>query len=558
LPFLAAAPAFAQDLEFIDLDSSETVIGGIHPVVSSTGRFVEFGAPNADGVYVRDRQLGLTERVDLSSGGAPANNSSFVGNDYGNAGAISSDGRFVLFESCASNLVSGDTNGGWDLFLRDRVQHTTVRVSLGDNGQQSAGNGGYPLAGTDVSDDWRYIVFSTKDSGLVGGDGNGAEDVFRFDRQTGKSTLVSVSTIGGTGNGYSLAPAMTSDGRYIAFISGASNLVAGDSNGAGDTIFVRDMTTGAMSVVNLTSSGAQGGIGTYENPGVSMSDDGRYVAFIGYPPYTAVDHPYSAVYVRDRQLGKTLLISDPDANNNIYHASLSGDGSRIAFDSTATNLTQGSYGGHDTYLCERATGITLRLSTDPNGYGSPAGEGCYPSLSRDGEFVVFWSNADTLLDNDPYPGYDAFLWKGCLTGIETYCTAKVNSQDCTPAILTSGTPQAGEASGFVISAENVINNKPGMFFYGLAGQQQAPFQNGYLCVRMPIVRLPLMSSGGNLPPDDCSGVYRLDFNTYMNSGADPRLVGGTSVDGQFWSRDPALGSPFPTGLTGGIHFVICN
>lgn len=134
-----------------------------------------------------------------------------------------------------------------------------------------------------------------------------------------------------------------------------------------------------------------------------------------------------------------------------------------------------------------------------------------------------------------------------------YCSAKPNSFGCVPAISSAGTPSASLLQPFRIKAKLVLNNESGLLFYG---QQPlgAPFQGGTRCVRPPIRRTGLHSSGGNPPPNDCSEQYSFDFNDYLRSGADPNLVAGIGVFAQYWSRDPA--HPHTTGLTDAVGFTI--
>lgn len=140
---------------------------------------------------------------------------------------------------------------------------------------------------------------------------------------------------------------------------------------------------------------------------------------------------------------------------------------------------------------------------------------------------------------------------GC-TG-QTYCTSKINSLGCTPAIAAAGAPSVSNPASFDISADMVLNNKAGILFYGF-GPNALPFQGGFLCVQPPTKRTPVQSSGGNPPPNDCSGTFSLDFNALIQSGTDPSLTAGTQVFSQYWSRDPA--SPSTTSLTGGLSFII--
>ncbi len=141
-------------------------------------------------------------------------------------------------------------------------------------------------------------------------------------------------------------------------------------------------------------------------------------------------------------------------------------------------------------------------------------------------------------------------------GWTSYCTAKLNSSGCSPSIHASGAPSASAGSGFAITAANVLNNKSGLFFYSSNGQQAAPFQGGTLCVKLPLKRTALQSSNGNPPPNDCSGSYSIDFNAYVASGVDPALVAGSTIDGQYWARDPGFSAPNNTSLSNALHVTL--
>jgi hypothetical protein len=142
-----------------------------------------------------------------------------------------------------------------------------------------------------------------------------------------------------------------------------------------------------------------------------------------------------------------------------------------------------------------------------------------------------------------------------------YCTAKTNSLGCVPTIGFTGFPSVGAGSGFVIKATNVINNKNGLLFYGVSGQATNPFQGGTLCVKSPIKRTPGTNSGGNLPPNDCSGVFSIDMNTFASGGlgGTPLLdltIPGTVVDCQWWGRDPGFPAPNNTTLSDGLEYTV--
>jgi hypothetical protein len=151
---------------------------------------------------------------------------------------------------------------------------------------------------------------------------------------------------------------------------------------------------------------------------------------------------------------------------------------------------------------------------------------------------------------------------GCAPPV-TYCTAKVNSLGCTPAMSFSGTPSAAALSGFTVKASNVRNNKNGLLFYGVTGQSSTPFQGGILCVNTPVRRTGATSSGGNpIPANDCSGVYSIDMNAFAHSAGPPTplpalIVAGTVVDCQWWGRDPGFPAPNNTTLSNGLEYTVC-
>jgi len=134
-----------------------------------------------------------------------------------------------------------------------------------------------------------------------------------------------------------------------------------------------------------------------------------------------------------------------------------------------------------------------------------------------------------------------------------YCTAKVNSLGCTPQIGYEGCPSASASNTFRIRCSNVITNKSGLLFYGY-GPAAAPFQGGFMCVQSPVRRTPIQSSGVHAPPDDCSGSFSFQMNSWIQSGIDPLLVPGATVCAQFWSRDPA--SPSTTSLSDALSFTV--
>ena len=218
---------------------------------------------------------GVTTRVSLASDGTQGDY------DSGYYSSISANGRYVAFESGASNLVSGDTNYNWDVFVQDRQSGLTTRVSVASDGVQ--GNGGAVYSS--ISADGRYVAFHSWATNLVSGDTDGWDDVFVHDRQSGQTERVSVASDGTQGNDNSYDPSISAGGRYVAFMSDASNLVNGDTNGWGD-VFVHDRE-GNVPVLTIDYPTGQ--------PGSYFTITGQYI-----PPNAT-----ASVYVNEVLVGTT-------------------------------------------------------------------------------------------------------------------------------------------------------------------------------------------------------------------------------------------------------------
>jgi Tol biopolymer transport system component len=254
--------------------------------------------------------------------------------------SISADGRYLAFHWLASNLVTGDTNGTRDVFVRDRTAGTTTRVSVRTGGTQANGHS----VSASLSADGRYVAFASAASNLVTGDTNGASDVFLRDRTGGTTTRISVRTGGTSGNSASYLPSISGNGRYVGFVSDASNLVTGDTNRASD-VFLRDRTAGTTTRVSVSSAGAQGNQMSYNPPAITY--DGRYVGFVSDASnlVTGDTNRASDVFLRDRTAGTTTRVSVTNAGGQSTNMSgtpaLSNDGRYVAFTSYASNLVGG-------------------------------------------------------------------------------------------------------------------------------------------------------------------------------------------------------------------------
>jgi Tol biopolymer transport system component len=398
--------AAAGDIWRVSVSSSEAQANSYSRSadISADGRYVVFrseasnlvaGDTNgAEDIFLRDQQAGETARISISSGGAQANDGSYFP-------AISADGRFVAFDSDATNLVGGDTNGVTDIFVRDRQTGLTSRVSVRSDGAQ----------GNDVSDsylsmsaDGRFIAFNSDATNLAAEDTNSASDIFVHDRQTGVTERISLDSAEAQANGGSFDPSMSADGRYVAFSSGATNLAAGDTNGRVD-IFVRDRLMGVTTRVSVNSNGVQVDRDARE---ASISGDGRFVAFSSDARNMLDEEAYGYphVYIHDRQTGATTLASiTPDGYQMVGWSTmpdLSSDGRYLAFEfeDRGDGIAFTSIHVHD-----RLTGLTTRVSGSG---GSEEDSSFGPVLSADGHFIAFASYNKRLVANDTNGVSDVF------------------------------------------------------------------------------------------------------------------------------------------------------
>ncbi|MBK7644373.1 MAG: PD40 domain-containing protein, partial [Planctomycetes bacterium] len=331
----------------------------------------------------------------------------------------------MAFRAEATNLVPGDTNGVADIFLRDRRHATTERVSVGPGGTQSNAQSMYPA----VSDDGRFIVFVSSASNLVLGDTNGVPDIFLRDRQAGSTQRVSVSSLGAQGNGASDLPSITPDGRFVAFMSAASNLVAGDLNGHAD-VFLRDRATGSTQRVSVASDGAEGDGDSYQP---ALSDDGRFVAFSSWATTLVPGDTNFAmdVFVRDMQLGTTERVSlgqtGAQGNSHSGFASITADGRWVSFSSEASNLLGGSItplGG--VFVRDRLTNTLEKVDT-PTGGGIQNGIPLTTSMTPDGRYIAFRSEASDLVPGDTNNSADIFIHDRHASGFTGICDPGTNN-----------------------------------------------------------------------------------------------------------------------------------
>ncbi|MGH9460221.1 MAG: TolB family protein, partial [Vicinamibacteria bacterium] len=407
-------------------------------------RFLETAGP-ADGVTTSWRPVTATamRRVSVDSSGNEG-----VGPQGSASPTISANGRFVAFQSRHTNLVPGDTNNTWDVFVHDRDVDadgvfdepggiSTTRVSVSSAGTE----GDFESRAPSISADGRFVAFSSVASNLVAGDTNGRFDVFVHDRDADgngtfdepggiATTRASVNSSGTQGNFSSDDPRISANGRFVCFRSDANNLVAVDTNLTQDT-FAHDrdadadgifdepggISTTRVSVPNLADQGTLGNQADGSSDCRGISGDGRLVALLSGATNLVQgdDSGFQDLFVHDRQTGATTRVSMPngglgtEANNHTFSGAMSADGGSVGFGSSASNLVVGDMNSsQDVFVHDLDTGMTTRVSVDRDG-NEGGSSSSFPSLSADGRFVAFESFAENLVSDDTNSTGDIFV-----------------------------------------------------------------------------------------------------------------------------------------------------
>lgn len=351
----------------------------------------------------RDNSSDKTTRASYSSSLAQGNSAAY-------SPVVSALGRHVAFLSDASNLVAGDTNNAADVFLRDRDALSTIRANVSTSGVEA---NGLPVSAPAVSQSGAIVAFDSTATNLVAGDANGAADVFVRDTVNNTTTRVSIATSGIEGNSDSFGPALSDDGRFVAFASNASNLVAGAS---GTQVYLRDRTNGTTTLVSRNTV-ANAGNGVSKGPAVS--GDGRFVAFTSTSTdlVAADTNAHTDVFVRDMLLGTTLRASVRTTglqgnDESPTTPGITSDGRYVVFTSLSSNLVSGDANGTwDVFVFDRTLLTTARASLGASGVegNGPSGWMARPSITSDGRYVAFGSRATNLVANDANNSDDAFV-----------------------------------------------------------------------------------------------------------------------------------------------------
>jgi Tol biopolymer transport system component len=432
------------------------------PVISADGRYVAFvsnahdlvspdpGGPGFQNVYRRDLLTNQTVLVSQTPAGQRGNGSS---SSFGGFGigvpnlSISADGRYVCFISSAPDLVTVDTKNQGAVFVRDVQQGVTHLVSVNQAGTAGGDRGaGYAV----MTPNGRFVAFLSGSTDLTPKVTPPGSQVFLRDLQAGTTKLVSADRIDGSANNTSSDSRqqgdldLSDDGRFVAFVSEAPNLVAGDTNGRGDEaqdVFVRDTVNGTTHLVSVSKDGASG---RGPSGGLSMTPDGRFVAFISSADDIVLNdtNGLQDVFVRDVQAGTTALVTADNSGapagipnrtcqfvstgvniffNSFDRPSVSADGRFVAFRSAAAALSttpdtncapplETSLGGYDIFVRDMQAGSNRLVTVNRTGEAAvAAGRSLYPYVTPDGRHVLFSSLSDDLVGNDTNSTGDLFV-----------------------------------------------------------------------------------------------------------------------------------------------------
>ncbi len=322
--------------------------------------------------------------------------------------ALSGDGRYISFTSASDRMVENDTNGFQDVFFQDTETDVRELISV-DSNEVQANADSY---GRSISGDGRYVIFYSIANNLVTGDTNGVSDVFIRDTVAGTTTRVSVSSSGGQANGGSYLGGISPDGNLVVFSSSANNLVSGDANGKSD-IFVRNLSTGVTNLVSLASDGITQGDGQSYFPSISddgryvtFSSDAENFG-------SGNDGHEGDIFLKDTVSGTLICITPPRTGIAWRHgdSKVSGDGSTVVFYTAANNLIgtgNDTNNTWDVFAYNVVTHAITRVSVSSSGaQGNDGSEGF--DISNDGMYIFFSSSASNLVLNDTNGTLDIFL-----------------------------------------------------------------------------------------------------------------------------------------------------
>ena len=539
-------------------------------------------------VFLRDRTNAATVLVSLNRDGIGGGNGDSV------PAGLSSDGRYVLFESSATDLVPGDTNNAADVFVRDLVAGTTALISARPDGGCANGDSGDSV----VTPDGRYVAFASAASDLADNDTNGIADIFVRDLRTGTTVLASPGAMSNGTNSSSGSPQITPDGHYVVFLSAATNLVPGVTSPK--EVYLRDLVSGTTHWVSagahdfiptgaacfnplisdngqyvvyqaspLTSNAtvatgfilryalssgrtdlvSSNAIAAYSGlrhlHGLDMTPDGRFVAFVGRPDST-VQSTNLCVYRWDAQTGAAVLVS-ADVNNALPTAAVSdwpvmdSTGRFVAFLCTATNLTtNGVAGEFHLYARDVQSSTTRLLDLGANGAAGAKSFMSAPRFSPDARLVAFDCTDADLVPNDSNQAYDVFLYDLSNGTVELESTNQPGPTTETARGGISRAAFAVSADGWYVVFVSAANNlTPEATNTGQALYRRDRVDGTTVLVSADVNGLPAGGGWFADPSVSADGRY-----VAFTSSATNLVPGGTDGQQNVFVRDMQLGTNY--------------
>ncbi len=499
-----------------------------------------------------------------------------------NLSAISGDGRFVAFLT-TSQLVADDTNGLNDVYLKDRMTGTVTLVSRADGLAGAAGTGGAPLYTPSVSADGRYVAFDSSATNLVAGDANATYDVFVRDVVAGTTTLVSRAdgAAGAQGNAFAGLAHISADGKFVTYASSATNLVAGDTNASYD-IFVRDLTALTTTRANTDSAGTQASAGSSAFAS-NVSGDGRYVVFSSTATNLVLNDTNAVgdVFVKDRVTGTTTRVSVASDGTQGNAASgftgatfrglgISNDGKFVVYQSDATNLVANDTNATtDVFLRDITAGTTTRMSTDATGIQGNAAS-VDPTISGNGRFVAFTSLAGNLVTGDTNALNDVFV-KDRIGGAIVRVSVAADGTQSNGTSQNAAISRDGQFTAFDSGASNLaspdangvfdvfVNRRPLPALFSAApaagGSSQIRVFNPDGTQKFSFFAYPAGYTGGafvSLGDVNGDGVDDIVTSTGPGGSANIRVFDG--VTGSLFASFFA----YPEGFTGGVNVAVAD
>jgi hypothetical protein len=461
----------------------------VSSAVSSNGRFVAFDSA-ATNLISNDTnsQPDIFVR-DLQAGTTTrvsvASNGTQTDLDS-SAPSISADGRYVSFTSEASNLTAVSTQGQNGIYLHDTTSGLTTRVDLAPNGTPANATS----SSSSISADGRFIAFSSGATNLMPSAANGG--VFVWDTKAGQMLLASISN-DGTTSGQGSSPLISADGRFVAFTSNSASLVTGDTNGRAD-LFVHDFITGTTTRANVASDGTQDNCGIAFTVSTAMSADGRYLSFIScgstLAPGFTNPNGYTSAYIHDMITGVTTpLATTPQ-------------GVILSAGNVGTISADGRFAAYNTYLVDRTTGSSTSLNVATGGTPGNGTSGTV-STSLDGSNLVFSSISSNLVTGDSNSATDVFLFPNPfvasprVTSLTLAQSTAAGGATIAGSIVLSGPAPVGGAT-VAVSSNHSAAQIPATVFVP-AGMSSAPISFGTSLVQSETVITAVASYNGGSP-----------------------------------------------------------